>query len=210
MSDSPARMIKLGGSLLERAEWIDDFRRWLARQPAMPSVLIVGGGKLADAIRQWDRVHHLDASDAHWLAIGTMSLTAQLAWQLLPEAEWTDDWSRAAEFIADPAQSLLIFDPTRFLQSVESSAAGEPLPHGWEVTSDSIAARIAGLLNCRELVLLKSSLPAGDATTLERLAEVHYVDRRFPQFAAPLPLVRLVHLRDGEFAEMAIRHVAAD
>jgi aspartokinase-like uncharacterized kinase len=210
MSDSPARVIKLGGSLLEWTEWVAAFRRWFVGQPAMPSVVIVGGGKLADAIRQWDRVHHLDAGDAHWLAISAMSLTAQLARRLLAEAEWTDDWSRAAEFIVDPKRSLLIFDPMNFLRSVESSAAGEPLPHGWEVTSDSIAARIAGLLRCRELALLKSSLPARGSTTLERLAEEHYIDRRFPQFAAPLPLVRLVNMREGEFAEMAIRHVAAN
>jgi aspartokinase-like uncharacterized kinase len=65
MKGISARVIKLGGSLLEWTEWVAAFRRWFAGQPAMPSVLIVGGGKLADAIRQWDRVHHLDASDAH-------------------------------------------------------------------------------------------------------------------------------------------------
>jgi aspartokinase-like uncharacterized kinase len=208
MSDVPARVIKLGGSLLEWAEWGAAFRRWFAGQPAMPSVLIVGGGKLADAIRQWDRVHHLDARDAHWLAIGAMSLTAQLARRLLAEAEWSDDWSSVAEFIADPQRSTTIFDPMNFLRSVESSAAGKPLPHGWDATSDSIAARIAGLLRCRELVLLKSCLPAKSPSTLDCLAEERYVDRQFPGFAVPVPLVRLVNMRDGEFAEVAIRRAA--
>jgi aspartokinase-like uncharacterized kinase len=208
MSGIPARVIKLGGSLLEWSEWVAAFRRWLAQQPAMPSVLVVGGGKLADTIRQWDRLHHLEANDAHWLAIGAMSLTAQLARSLLPEAEWTDDWSRAVELAADPKRSLLIFDAMNFLRSVESIAAGEPLPHGWEVTSDSVAARIAGLLRCRELVMLKSNLPASGATTLDRIAEEHYVDRRFPQFAAPMAEIRLVNLRDDEFAEVGISRVA--
>src|SRR5437868_2784848 len=71
------RVVKLGGSLLAAADWPNAFRRWLAIQPAMRSVLIVGGGGAADAVREWDRAHRLDPSDAHWLAIDAMSLTTR-------------------------------------------------------------------------------------------------------------------------------------
>lgn len=198
MSHRNARVIKLGGSLLDASEWPDAFRRWLARRPPMPNVLIVGGGALAEAIRRWDRIHSLAPHDAHWLAIGTMALTARLAGKLLPEAAWTDDWRAVLDFAsgADLKQAILIFDPSRFLETIEPMLDGEPLPQNWDVTSDSIAARIARLLGCRELVLLKSCLPGPDVTSLDRAAESQYVDRTFPRFARDLPQVRFVNLRD--------------
>src|SRR5260221_14686632 len=105
MTHRNARVIKLGGSLLGASEWPDAFRRWLARQPPMPNVLIVGGGALGDAIRGWDRIHRLTSHDAHWLAIATMTLTARLAGKLLPEAALTGDWSIVLKFAGD-------FDPS--------------------------------------------------------------------------------------------------
>jgi aspartokinase-like uncharacterized kinase len=199
MSHRATRVIKLGGSLLDESGWPDAFRRWLDRQPTMHSVLIVGGGALADSIRRWDRIHRLAPTDAHWLAIGTISLTARLASKLLPEAAWSDEWRAVLDFTgaADPSQSLLIFDPSRFLETIEPTLDGEPLPQSWDVTSDSIAARIARLLECRELVLLKSCLPGPDVTTLERAADSQYVDRAFPRFVRELPHVRFVNLCEG-------------
>jgi 5-(aminomethyl)-3-furanmethanol phosphate kinase len=196
MNHRNARVIKLGGSLLDESGWPDAFRRWLDRQPTMRNVLIVGGGALADSIRRWDRVHGLAPSDAHWLAIGTMSLTARLAIKLLPEAAWSDEWRTVLNFrgVADSTQTLLIFDPIRLLKTIEPTLGGDRLPASWDVTSDSIAARIAWLIECRELVLLKSCLPGQDITTLERAADSQYVDRAFPRFARDLQHVRFVNL----------------
>jgi 5-(aminomethyl)-3-furanmethanol phosphate kinase len=196
MSHCATRVIKLGGSLLDESGWPDAFRRWLDRQPTMRNVLIVGGGALADSIRRWDRVHGLAPSDAHWLAIGTMAVTARLAGKLLPEAALTDEWSTVLKFAGnvDPSQTLLIFDPSRFLETIEPTLGGDLLPASWDVTSDSIAARIARLLECRELVLLKSCLPGQDMTTLESVADSQYVDRAFPRFARDLQHMRFVNL----------------
>ena len=62
-----------------------------------------------------------------------------------------------------PRLVQLVFDAMHFLQSEEPLQPGVPLPHGWDVTSDSIAARIAQVIGAVELVLLKqkpSSSPA--------------------------------------------------
>ncbi len=188
-------------------------------QPERRTVLIAGGGGAADTVRDWDRAHNLDQSDAHWLAIEAMSLTAQLAARLLPEAALTDDWcvldspgwpelnvgvpplGGSPSATAKTPAPLLIFDPRLFLQRIEPTAGGTPLPHSWDATSDAIAARIAELLGSNELVLLKSCLPAAEIATLEQAANAGYVDRCFPEFAATLPLVRLVNLRDRGFPE---------
>ena len=213
------RVVKLGGSLLTWPEWPAAFRRWSAMQPERRTVLIAGGGGAAETVRDWDRAHSLDQSDAHWLAIEAMSLTAQLAARLLPEAALTGDWcvldspgwpelnvgvpplGGSPSATAKTPAPLLIFDPRLFLQQIEQTAGGTPLPHNWDATSDSIAARIAELLGSNELVLLKSCLPAAEMTMLGDAANAGYVDRCFPEFASKLPLVRVVNLRDSEFAE---------
>jgi len=220
------RVVKLGGSLLIWPDWPAAFRRWLAMQPERRTVLIAGGGCAADAVRDWDRAHHLHPADAHWLAIDAMCLTAKLAARLLPGAALTDDWCvldlpRSPELnvgvprlggspsaTAKTPTPLLIFDPRLFLQQIEPTAGGTPLPHSWDATSDSIAARVAELLGSKELVLLKSCFPAAEIATLEQAANVDYVDRCFPQFAANLPLVRLVNFRDSEFAEARLTTLA--
>jgi aspartokinase-like uncharacterized kinase len=209
-SSFAARIVKFGGSLLTWAEWPSAFRRWLATQPQRRTVLIVGGGGLVDGVRDWDRAHRLNPSDAHWLAIDAMSLTSRLAAHLLPEAHWTDDWATVGVLPlggAPPPKGrtptrVLIFDPRPFLQATEPITAGGPLPQSWDVTSDSIAARIAGLLGSDELVLLKSCLPDPPVATLEAAATAGFVDRGFPTFAPKLPLVRLVNLRGGTFPEV--------
>jgi aspartokinase-like uncharacterized kinase len=170
----------------------------------MRNVLIVGGGALANAIRRWDQIHHLSPSDAHWLAIDAMSVTSSLAAKLLADVQWTDEWQAVLNLGADHAHgpNSLVFDPSRFLKEVEPTLPGERLSASWDVTSDSIAARIAQPLPAGEFVLLKSCLPAKEVATLEQASESGYVDRAFSRFAAQLRRLRFVNLRDAKFAEM--------
>ena len=82
----------------------------------------------------------------------------------------------------------IVFCPVRFLQQREARFPPHPLPHGWSVTSDSIAARIAGILDAEELVLLKSADPPAPL-------QPPYVDEYFVQAAAGLTCVRSINLR---------------
>ncbi len=200
---SGCRVVKLGGSLLQRNSWPGALTAWLAVQPPRRNLLIVGGGEVAEAVRRWDAIHGLSSADSHWLAISGMSLTARLAVKLLPQARLTDSWARVQNFItaADRQPSLLLFDPAPFLESTEPTLPGEPLAASWDVTSDSIAARIATVLAAGELVLLKSCLPAKETASLEQATEDSYVDRAFARFARALPIVRFVHLSNAGFPE---------
>lgn len=182
------RLIKLGGSLLDWPELPSGFRRWLAEQPPAVNVLLVGGGAIVDALRQLDRVHQLPAESSHWLAIEAMSLTARLAFELFPEACFAKDENPFDR----PTGSLVIFDAQPFLRA--DALRTDALPIGWEVTSDSIAARVARRLEASELVLLKS-VSAPPSFSLAQFAERGIVDAEFPRVAAGLK-VRLVNLRD--------------
>jgi hypothetical protein len=61
------------------------------------------------------------------------------------------------------------------------------------------------LLEWEELVLLKSALPPAGSSTLAELATAGYVDAFFPQAANRLDQVRLINLRDDQFAEARFR-----
>jgi aspartokinase-like uncharacterized kinase len=91
-----------------------------------------------------------------------------------------------------PDKSIL--EPYAFALADES--VQDHLPHIWEVTSDSLAARAAYLLGAQELVLLKSI--AADGLTLQAAAEAGLVDSYFPKVLARMPelSVRVVCFRD--------------
>lgn len=197
MNRVPLRVVKLGGSLLGRSDLPKSLLQWLGQQPPWHNVLLVGGGPLADWVRAADGLHHLGDEASHWLAVGTLSVTARLVAELLPAARLLDDWFELQRQLAAAlVPGLWVLDPQPFLRDVEAGLPGPRLSRSWDATSDSIAARLAHASGARELVLLKScSPPAGE---LQRLAELGYVDRSFPQLAATLPQVRYVDLRYQE------------
>ena len=189
--DSPRRIVKLGGSLLDLPDLVDRLRDWLAQQPPALNILLVGGGPLADAIRAVDRIHCLGEDPAHWLCIRAMSLAAEMVAGLFDEMDLIRQYDALRSLALVPRS--VVFDAEPFLRDVEPSCPGCPLPHNWHTTSDSIAARVAIVLDAAELVLLKSSSqPAGD---FEEAARQAYVDNGFPLACRDVRAVRFVNLR---------------
>lgn len=194
MKISQIRIIKLGGSLLDWPELPQRFRRWLASQSPASNVIIVGGGPIVDGLRSVDRAHRLSVEASHWLAIRAMSLTAELAAELLPEVQLIATLDQVHRHPGGPSQ---MFDVEPFLRAEQGSAAA--LPCGWDVTSDSIAAHVASALGACEFILLKSALPDLDDQGAPKLAG--YVDAYFPTASRALH-VRAVNLRDSAFREI--------
>lgn len=195
------RVIKLGGSLLDLDDLSGRFRRWLSLQPPMQNVMVVGGGLLADAIRDAFARHNLSEDSAHWLCIRVLGVTAELVARLLPESvlvKCIDDLVGISN-----ADRLIVLETERWLRD-EELRSHCPLPHTWDVTSDSIAARLAERISAEELVLLKSSLPAEPAT-LTAVAQSGLVDRHFPVASAGLRPPRVVSLRDRRFPEVRLQ-----
>jgi aspartokinase-like uncharacterized kinase len=216
MSQSPhappaIRVVKVGGSLLGESRLPQLVANWHARQPVATNVLLAGGGSLVDAVRQLDRAHALGEERSHWLAVRAMSVSAALLADLLPCALLVQRFDKLVELLADdgsiPEGRLIVFDSWQFLREVEPGTPGTRLPHHWQATSDSIAARLAAAIahggrRLHELVLLKSTLPARGATLAEAMAAA-VVDGCFQQQAAGLPCVRLVNLRSESFEDQS-------
>jgi aspartokinase-like uncharacterized kinase len=175
-------------------------RQWLAGQDAAVNVIVVGGGRLAEAIREYDKLHALGEFASHWLCIRAMSINAELVATLVPEVGLT---SSLLDVCSHAASGPIILDPWQFLRHEEPNLRADPLPASWHMTSDSIAARVAEILEAEELVLLKSALPPPPAT-LAGAAAAGYVDRYFPIAAARLRRIRCVNLASADFANLVM------
>ena len=192
--NGPILVIKLGGSLLDCPAWPDRLARFLASRPEARPVLIVGGGKFADALRDLDSIHALGEPRSHALALRILDATAHIAAALLPGSVVVDEVDDLPEVWA--AGSTPILAPRRFLDLDDLSP--DPLPHAWTTTTDSIAARVAVRLGASELILLKSCpLPPG-AQTWEAAAALGLVDPEFPRAVEKIPRTRLICLKDSD------------
>jgi aspartokinase-like uncharacterized kinase len=162
-------VVKVGGSLLDWPGLPARLLNFLEGRRHERLVLVVGGGRFVDLVRELDVAHRLGEDRSHDLAMHAMDLTASVL------------------------VKVPVLATRRFLDADDRSAA--PLPHAWSTTSDSIAARLAVRLGAGELVLLKSaSLPPG--RTLDGAAGLGLVDPEFPRASADLRRITYLNLRD--------------
>jgi aspartokinase-like uncharacterized kinase len=136
-------VIKVGGSLISEApELIDRLVKEFGSghsgtapdervsERILFSILIVpGGGIFADAVRRADLRFGLGDDAAHWMAVLGME---QYACYLRDKSG-----AVGTDSITELPPGVSILFPYRLLKEED------PLPHSWEVTSDTIAAWIA-------------------------------------------------------------------
>jgi aspartokinase-like uncharacterized kinase len=161
-------VVKVGGALLELEGALDRVMAALEHIAPTRTLLIVpGGGPFADAVRAVDQRHSLTDDDAHWMAILGMEQFAVMLASRLRGAELVHRRGEIAR--AHSRGAIPVLAPYRWLR------AADPLPHSWDVTSDSIAAWVASEVGAQRLILIKSA--AHDALTV--------VDRYFDRVRPP-------------------------
>jgi aspartokinase-like uncharacterized kinase len=148
-------VVKIGGSLLAHPEAL---REVLAAVAARPRRLLIvpGGGGFADAVREADRRSGLGDDAAHWMAVLAMDQYAEVIQAKLPDSRRVETLAGARAALA--AGRVPVLAPSRWLRSAD------PLPHSWDVTSDSIAAWVAGQAGALKLVLVKAPGAVGQLT----------------------------------------------
>jgi aspartokinase-like uncharacterized kinase len=186
-------VVKVGGSLFDLPGLGARLRCWLDALGTAHVLLVPGGGPTADVIRALDRRHGLGQEHAHWLALQALSLNAAILQRLVPGTQVLDAWD---EWPALCRPGLVpIVDGWRFARADEARPGH--LPHRWEVTSDSLAARVAVVARARQLILLKSvTIP--ETMSWADAARCGYVDPFFAEACRPAggPLsVRAVNFR---------------
>lgn len=141
-------VVKLGGGISRQRGGLAAAAAAVARAAGRgPVVVVPGGGAFADAVRSAEAELGLSPTAAHWMAILAMDQYAHAIADALPRAAVVHD--------ADELAAALTAGRVPVLAPYQWMAAADVLPHRWEVTSDSIAAFVAGALDARLLVLLK-------------------------------------------------------
>lgn len=181
----PVTVLKLGGSLLDLGDLPQRLRAVIAKLGDDQPLLVCGGGDAADIVRRWHETHGLDEEQSHWLAMDSIRLNQRLLLTLIPELELISN--RAAAESVWKRDRVPLLDLFSFV-SIEESAAAQPLPHTWNVTSDSLAAWVAIRWPASRLVLLKSAeLPDNrHGWTRQAAADAGLVDRYFPSLTMNL------------------------
>jgi 5-(aminomethyl)-3-furanmethanol phosphate kinase len=144
---SPDAVLKVGGSL-SRGAGLEALCKEIGRLGKRYRLLIVpGGGTFADQVRAMYHRYALSETAAHQMALLAMDQYGYLLNQLISESSLISDLDSANRIAESGRVAILLCS--------ELINRTDPLPHSWEVTSDSIAAWIARQTQCRQLVLLK-------------------------------------------------------
>ena len=162
---------KLGGSYAGSPQlrvWLDTLESCAGRV-----VIVPGGGPFADAVRTAQKTIGFDDRAAHRMALLAME---QYACAIASLGRRCKLAVSAAEMHAVALEGgVPIWSPLPM-----ALAAGE-LPASWELTSDSLAAWLAGALGSTRVLLVKRKRPT-DIPSAERLAAEGVVDALFPRF----------------------------
>jgi aspartokinase-like uncharacterized kinase len=124
-------VIKIGGSLEKQLDPLLE----VIIQSSTPVLIVPGGGRFARMIRETG----VKGTYAHWMAIAAME---QFGWLIASKGV------RYGSVLHRPEAPELLLPYLPLLRS-------DPLPHTWDVTSDTIAAWVAWSLGL-DLILLKS------------------------------------------------------
>lgn len=148
-------MVKIGGGLAAVPGGLDRACTAVSAAACDHRILVVpGGGGFADVVRQFDSSLGLSADAAHWMAILAMDQYAYALVDRMPGALLVEEPGAVYEGVQ--LGRVAVLAPSRWMRSADV------LPHSWEVTSDSIAAFVAGALDAACLILIKPATELPD------------------------------------------------
>jgi aspartokinase-like uncharacterized kinase len=139
-------VLKVGGSLAESPPSLISLCQELNTIANSHRILIVpGGGKFADAVRKIDEKYVLSNTVAHKMAILSMDQYGFFLSAIIPKSYVSHTLKKICKSAKGTIPILL---PSNIM------FRKDPLEHSWDVTSDTIAAYIAGLLKAKKLILI--------------------------------------------------------
>jgi len=164
--NTEAWVIKLGGSLYDSkylVQWLNSISEYTSKN----IIIVPGGGPFADQVRLADEKFDLGAY-AHNMAVMAMQQYANVLASLCPAMALAHSTENVHQIWGE--SKVVIWEP---FEMVRDQCA---LDQTWDVTSDSLAAWLAGKLDVNNLLLVKSSKQALEKTDLDSLAKSKCID----------------------------------
>ncbi|MBI2937340.1 MAG: uridylate kinase [Thaumarchaeota archaeon] len=143
-------VVKIGGSLLSYPKDLQALCQRLGELSGEHDLLIVpGGGPFADAVRKVYSEMELPEATAHRMAVLAIDQYGILLQSILGDSAQTIEYFSEADACFEDGQAAVLL-------ASQMMRADRSLPKSWDVTSDSIAAYVAGKVDAEMLVLVKS------------------------------------------------------
>ncbi|MBV8837609.1 MAG: uridylate kinase [Alphaproteobacteria bacterium] len=183
-------VVKLGGSHARSkhlAPWLDVLSRCGGR-----AVIVTGGGAFADAVRAMQPVMHFDDRAAHHMALLAMEQYA------LALASLRSSFTLAASIAA--IRRALREGRVPIWSPVAMVLRARDVPARWDITSDSLAAWLAGRIGAKQLLLVKHGPAPAGVVHAGALSERGVVDPAFPRFLAASGVGAALVAADGHAA----------
>jgi probable H4MPT-linked C1 transfer pathway protein len=153
-------VVKIGGGVIAAPAALDAVVRAVGETARERRLLVVpGGGPFADTVRTVDAGLGLSDDAAHWMAVLAMDQYAHLLASRLPGAVLVADIHEIGAALHSGRVPVLA--PYRWLREAD------PLPHLWDVTSDSLAAWVSARLGASRLVLVKPPGAPADESAVD-------------------------------------------
>ncbi|NDV87262.1 amino acid kinase [Aurantimonas aggregata] len=168
-------VVKFGGSCVASP----DLARWVraVEKARIPVVIVPGGGPFANTVRRYQQRIGYDDEAAHEMAILAMEqfgcALASIGTRMV-RAGTTE-----AIFAALSDGKIPVWMPRDMV------LADPAIPKDWCVTSDSLAAWLAGRLEGARLCLVKQ-IDVPDSATVDALVGAHLVDECFARLLEPV------------------------
>jgi 5-(aminomethyl)-3-furanmethanol phosphate kinase len=188
---SALTVVKLGGSLA----FSEALPAWLAAIAAGggTSVLVVGGGPFADAVRSAQPRMGFDDVAADAMALLAMEQYAVAVASLEKSLVVAGSFPRIKRAVE--SGKIPVWAPSRMVHKARRLAASSSsrervdIRPSWDLTSDSLAVWLARKVRARRLFLIKqvplaACRSAGQSITAEHLARAGVVDNAFPRSLA--------------------------
>jgi dihydroneopterin aldolase len=172
---APLAVVKLGGSTSHEAQgpvWIAALAK-----AALSLVIVPGGGPFADAVRAAQADMGFSDRAAHAMAVLAMEQFAHL---ILDEQPVADGRPRlvGARSLPEMQAALAAGRIPVWLPSCMALEAHD-IRESWDVTSDSLAAWLAGKLTAQTLLLIKQSGDFSEGDTVGSLMQRGILDAGF-------------------------------
>ena len=159
-------VIKLGGSLVAANTLLDCLNR--IEQNYQNAIIVAGGGIFAEQVRIAQQHWQFTDDAAHAMAILAMQQTAWLIKGLKPNFVLVN----SVHALQQRRKQISLWLP----DVQELNQAG--IAPSWDITSDSLAAWLASVLQAQELILVKSAV-IDPQLSLEQLQAQGIVDKAF-------------------------------
>ena len=167
-------VVKLGGSLQSSSD-LSGIISLLAAHGAGRLIIVPGGGKYAEAVREQQAALAFSDEMAHKLALRAMEIYGTCLLAMDQRLTATDNFKDLSPLDDNKVPVWFPYNMIVNQSDIEAS---------WRVTSDSLSLWLARLLNIENVLIIKSILPGNRNYSAIGLSASGYLDNAFPQLLA--------------------------